>query len=647
MIRALVVGALARPGTRRPPRIATCIAIATLILATRAFPQTPDSLPSPGALKQMSLEQLMAIEVSSVSRRPERLSETASAIQVITREDIRRSGATRLPEALRLATNLEVDQLDASQWAISSRGFNSPLANKLLVLIDGRTVYSPLFAGVFWDTQDVLLEDIEQIEVISGPGAALWGANAVNGVINITTRKASDTQGFLASGGGGTELHGFGGGRYGGTLGAKAHFRVYGKYSDRDGTSLPTGQDARNDWSAGQGGFRLDWDAGTGDLITLQGDLIDDRTDLTATTDGVMRGGNVIGRWSHKITAASDLKAQLYVDRAHRDLPGSYDDGLNTYDFDFQHRIAWGKRHDIVWGVGYRVVKDDFRSGAVVFLPQQVSLETFSSFGQDEIALRDRLHLTLGLKVEHNSYTGFEFQPSVRLGWQVSDRQTLWAAISRAVRTPSRLDRDLAFLPGLGFNSEEVRAYELGYRGQAGERLAVSVSAFYQDYDDLRSQEPAGPGSPFPIVLANGQEGKSYGVESTARFRVMDWWQLQAGYSELRVTIRPKPGSLDPSFGASEAADSRHHVSLRSSFDLSRQLELDAGFRYVSRITNPNVTTPGYSELDLRLGWLPLPRLELSVVGQNLLHDRHVEFGDPSSAQEIERGVYGKAVWRY
>jgi iron complex outermembrane receptor protein len=618
-----------------------------LILVSRALPQTPDSLPPPGALKKLSLEQLMNIEVSSVSRHPEKLSETASAIQVITREDIRRSGATRLPEALRLATNLEVDQLDASQWAISARGFNSPLANKLLVLIDGRTVYSPLFAGVFWDTQDVLLEDIDQIEVISGPGATLWGANAVNGVINITTRKATDTQGLLALGGGGTELHGFGGARYGGTLGANARFRVYGKYSDRDGTSLTTGQDVANDWSSGQGGFRLDWDASTGDQITLQGDLIDDRTDLTATVDGVTRGGNVIGRWSHKIAPASDLQVQLYVDRVHRTVPGSYDDGLNTYDIDAQHRIALGRRNNIVWGVGYRVVKDDFISGAVVFVPQQVSLETFSTFAQDEIALKDRLHLTLGAKVEHDPYTDFEFQPSARLAWQVSDRQTLWTAVSRAVRTPSRLDRDLLFLPGLNFNSEEVRAYELGYRGQAAERLAVSLSAFYQDYDDLRSQEPAGPPSPFPAFLANGQEGESYGVESTARFRVMDWWQLQAGYSELRVAIRPKPGSLDPSLGASEAADSRHHLSLRSSFDLPGHVELDAGYRYVSRITNPNLTVPGYSELDLRLGWLPLPKLELAIIGQNLLHERHVEFGSLPSAQAIQRGVYAKAVWRY
>jgi iron complex outermembrane receptor protein len=616
-------------------------------LVSQAYPQAEDSLPPPGALKKLSLEQLMAIEVSSVSRRPERLSETASAIQVITREDIRRSGATRLPEALRLATNLEVDQLDASQWAISARGFNSPLANKLLVLIDGRTVYSPLFAGVFWDAHDVLLEDIEQIEVISGPGATLWGANAVNGVINISTRSTKDTQGLVALGGGGTELHGLGGVRYGGPLGSQARFRVYGKYSDRDGTSLGTGQAVPNDWSLGQGGLRLDWDASSADLITVQGDLYEDRSDLTAIDDAVTHGGNVLGRWSHRLSERSDLRAQAYVDRVHREVPGSYDDALETYDVDFQHRIVLGRRHDVVWGVGYRRVEDDFSSGGLVFATRRASLQTVSAFAQDEIALRDQLRLTLGTKIEHNDYTDFELQPSIRLAWTVTDRQTLWTAVSRAVRTPSRLDRDLAMLPGLNFQSEKLLAYELGYRVQPVERLSLSVATFYQDYDDLRSVEPAtSPGLTLG-VLANGQEGESYGVELAGRYGVTDRWQLQLGLTELRVDIGPKAGSTDRTFGSSEAADSRHRVSLRSSLDLPWALQLDAGYRYVSHITNPRLAVPGYSELDLRLAWVPMPKLELSVIGQNLLHERHVEFGAPGSQQAVERGVYAKALWGF
>jgi iron complex outermembrane receptor protein len=642
-----VCGQRPKKSRRTLLRIPALVAVGAVMLVTRAISQVPDSLLAPGLLKQMSLEQLMAIEVSSVSRRPERLSETASAIQVITRDDIRRSGATRLPEALRLATNLEVDQLDASQWAISARGFNSPLANKQLVLIDGRTVYSPLFAGVFWDQQDVLLEDIEQIEVISGPGATVWGANAVNGVINISTRPAKDTQGLQAVGGGGTELHGLAAARYGSAIGSKAHVRVYGKYWDRDGTARPSGQDVPNDWTLGQGGLRLDWDASPADVITLQGDLYGDRSDLTATDDVVARGRNVTGRWSHRLSDLSDLQVQVFVDRVHRKVPGAYDDVLNTYDVDAQHRAALGRRHDIVWGVGYRLVEDDFGPGGLVFDPRRVSLQTFSGFAQDEIALQDRLHLTLGAKLEHNEYTDFEVQPSVRLAWKATDRQTLWSAVSRAVRTPSRFDRDVVSLPGKDFQSEQVLAYELGYRTQPAERLSVSVAAFYNDYDDLRTREPATSPGPVPVRLGNGQEGESYGLELLVRYRPTDWWQLQVGHTELRVEIRPKPGSADRTFGAAEAADSKHRLSLRSSLDLPGDLELDAGYRYVSRITNPNVRTPGYSELDLRLGWTPIPRLELSIVGQNLLHDQHPEFGAPASQQGIERSAYAKAVWNY
>jgi iron complex outermembrane receptor protein len=616
------------------------LALGVVVFASPAASQTPDSLPDQKVLKKMSLEELMAIEVSSVSRRPERLSEAASAIQVITREDIRRSGATRLPEALRLAGNLEVTQFDAAQWAISARGFNSPLANKLLVLIDGRSVYSPLFTGVFWDAQDVLLEDIEQIEVISGPGATLWGANAVNGVINITTRKAKDTQGLLLLGAGGTELHGMGGARYGAALGPNARFRVYGKYADRDGTALPNGDNVPNDWTMGQGGFRVDWDASAADLVTLQGDFAEDRMGIPGS-DPLNRGVNVLGRWSHRMSERSDVRVQVYVDRIHRDLQPSYDDLLTTYDVDVQHRIFAGERNEIVWGVGFRQVDDDFESPALPPALQAVSLSTFSAFAQDEIGLvKDRLHLTLGTKVEHNEYTDFEFQPGIRLAWRVNSRQTLWTAFSRAVRTPSRLDRDI--LPGRDFVSEVLLASELGYRLQAAERLSLSVAAFYHDYDDIRSVEVG-----TSVTLGNGQEGESYGLESTARYRVTDRWQLQAGFSELRVEIRPKPGSTDPSFGKAEAADSRHHLFARSFLDLPGDLELDAGYRYVSRITNPNVATPGYSELDLRLAWRPIPKLELSIVGQSLLHKRHAEFGATGAEQLIKRGVYTKAVWGF
>ena len=451
-------------------------------------------------LKELSLEELMDIEVTSVSKRPERLSETASAIQVITQEDIRRSGATRLPEALRLASNLEVAQIDSRRWAISARGFNSPFSNKLLVLIDGRTVYTPLFAGVFWDVQDTLLEDIDRIEVISGPGATLWGANAVNGVINIITKDAKDTQGTLLAGGGGTELRGFGGVRYGGAVAPNFRYRIYGKYFDRDGTVLPDGRDASDDWHQGQGGFRMDWDASESDVFTVQGDGYDGRISQAGADAIDVSGANVIGRWSHTFYEGSELTLQLYYDRTHRDIPGEVSEDLDTYDVDFQHRFPLGERHDIVWGLGYRLIEDDVgNSPAVAFLPPQVSRQWFSGFVQDEIALvKDRVHLTLGTKIEHNDYTGFEFQPSGRLAWRLSEQQILWSAISRAVRTPSRIDRelflrvddpDLRIDGGPDFESEELLAYELGYRVQPFSRLGLSLAAYYNDYDDLRSRE--------------------------------------------------------------------------------------------------------------------------------------------------------------
>ncbi len=629
------------PARRQRFRVPAVLAV-LVVATTPAFAQEPDSLLSPGALKKLSLEQLMSIEVRSVSRRAERLSEAASAVQVITREEIRRSGATRLPEALRLATNLQVDQLDAAQWGISARGFNSPLANKLLVLIDGRTVYSPLFAGVFWDAQDVLLEDVEQIEVISGPGATLWGTNAVNGVINITTRPAADTEGLLALAGGGTDLHGLGGIRYGTRLGTSARFRVYGKYFDRDGAVLATGEEILNDWTMGQGGFRLDWDPSARDRMTFQGDLYDDQITVSSTEEAVTRGANVIGRWSRQMSERSDLSLQLYVDRVSRDVPGSFDDVLTTYDLDAQHRIALGERNELVWGLGYRLMKDHFQAPAVPLELQRVSLETFSAFAQDEIALvTNRLHLTVGTKIEHTEYTDFELQPSARLAWKASEDHTLWTAVSRATRTPSRLDRDV--LPGPNFGSEKLLAYEAGYRGQAAERLTFSLSAYYHDYDDIRSVEVVDGA----LTIENGQEGESYGAELTARYQATDWWRIQVGWTELRVDISPKPGSTDVSNGASEAVDYRHHGAVRSSVDLPGDWTLDAGLRYVSEVTNPTFPLPGYGELDLRVGWTPTPRLELSVVGQNLLHERHVEFGAPGSQQAVRRGMYAKAVWGF
>ena len=595
----------------------------------------------------------MNMEVTSVSGRAEKLSETASAIQVITQEDIRRSGATSLPQALRLASNLTVQQLDASEWSISARGFTSPLANKMLVLMDGRSVYSPLFAGVFWGVQDTLLADIDQIEVISGPGATLWGANAVNGVINVTTKNSKDTQGLLVEGGGGTEISGLAGFRFGGLAGTNVSYRIYGKYLDRDGTVFADGKDAINGNRMAQSGFRVDWQASSDDLVTVQGDIYEGRTDRAALADSVADGGNVIARWTHTISDTSNFKLQFYFDRAHRNFETSYSDMLDTYDVDFQHRFSMGERNDLVWGLGYRLIEDDFVGTPTLALaPQQKSLQTFSGFVQDEIALvKDRLHLTLGSKIEHNDYTGFEFQPSARLAWKITRQQLLWAAVSRAVRTPSRIDRDL-FTPPVttgspGFDSETLIAYELGYRVQPHKRLSLSIATFYNDYDDIRNIEPNDPLAPTGLIFSNGQEGESYGVEVTADFRVNDWWRLRAGYTGMQVDVRTKSDRIDLNLSRGEAADSNHQFSLRTSLDLPGNLEFDAGFRWVSRITNLVAEVPDYAELDLRLAWRPHPNLELSIVGQNLLNNHHAEYGTLPGRQEIERSVYGKVLWRF
>lgn len=329
---------------------------------------------------------------------------------------------------------------------------------------------------------------------------------------------------------------------------------------------------------------------------------------------------------------------------------------VDTYDMDFQHRFPLGERNAIIWGLGYRLMEDDVgNTPALAFLPPRLSRQSFSGFVQDEIALvKDRLHLTLGTKLEHNDYTGVEVQPSGRLAWKVTQRQTVWGAISRAVRTPSRIDNDL-FAPGnppftllqggTNFVSEELVACELGYRIQPHPRVSLSLAAYYNDYDNLRSVEKVNPPAPFPIVIANGQKGESYGAELTAEYRVTDWWRLRAGYTELQIHVRPKPGSTDTSKGSGEAHDPNHQVSLRSSWDLPGHLEFDAGFRYVSLIANQGI--PAYEELEARLAWRPIPKLELAIVGQNLLHDHHPEFGVLASRQEIERSVYGKVTWRF
>ena len=647
------------------------------IVAHAEYLSAADTL-STSELKKLSLEELMSIEVISVSLRPEKISESPSAIQVISGDQIRRSGASNLPEALRLADNLEVAQKGSHDWGVSARGFNTDFSNKLLVMIDGRTIYTPLFSGVFWDEQDYLLEDIDRIEVVSGPGGTLWGANAVNGVVNIITKKAKSTQGLYLEGGGGTELQDFTGLRYGGMLGSSISYRAYAKYFNQGNEVFPGGSNASDLWKMGQGGFRIDADASSADVMTLQGDYYNGNENVPTGNRAGIDGGNILGRFSHTLSEESDMSLQLYYDRTHWYDPtpirlsadnkavlapaGVFKDDLDTYDFNFQHRLRFDERNRIVWGLGYRFTRDhNVNSPFVAFEPTILKQNLFSGFAQDEIKIVENLSFTAGSKIEHNDYTGYEAEPSARLQWNFIRDQMLWTSISRAVRTPSRVDRNEQIpLPTLApfgipylwvdtsnFVSETVIAYEVGYRAQLSSMIATSISTFYNDYNNLRSTSETAK-TAFPLYFQNNLKGQTYGAELGVDVQVFDWWQYHAGYDFLRERIRVKQGKVDFSNALNETADPEHQASLRSSMNLTNNVEFDANLRWVDRLpTNNNgfvEYVPSYAELDVHVGWHPLEQIEVSLVGQNLLHDHHLEYivSSPSPREEIKRSVYGK-----
>jgi iron complex outermembrane receptor protein len=658
------------------------IVLGVCFFAGSALAQTNNDISSPAALKKLSLDELMDLDVTSVAKEPEPYGQAPAAIDVITGDEIQRSGASSIPEALRLADNLDVAQKNSHDWAISARGFDTSLANKLLVLIDGRTVYTPLFAGVFWDEQDYMLEDIDRIEVISGPGGTLWGANAVNGVINITTKSADKTQGLYVDGGGGSELRDFGGARYGGTLASNVYYRVYGKYFDRNSEVFGNGNDSTDSWNQGQGGFRIDAEPSLQNTITLQGDYYAGHEGVTTGGRANVAGGNVLGRWSHTFSDDSDMSLQMYYDRTHLADPipadvngaltlapaGILTDDLDTYDLDFQHRLHLGERNNFVWGLGYRFTHEvDQNAPALAFLPPTLDQNLFSLFVQDEIKLLENLSFTLGTKVEHNDYTGFEEEPSGRIQWNVTPKQMLWAAVSRAVRMPSRVDDDerLPISPPLSgvfgpnlltgnsnFVSETLIAFEAGYRAQLHERISTSISTFYNLYNDIRSANTSPTPFGLPVIYENNLKGETYGFELTADYQVLDWWRLHGGYDLLKENIYVKPGQTDINNAHNEIADPQQQFSIRSSMDLPKNVDLDTALRWVDTLTINNGATlgtvPSYFELEARLAWRPIKRLELSVVGQNLLHDHHPEYGFPSpTREEIERSVYGKISYNW
>ena len=596
-------------------------------------------------LQSMSIEQLANLSVTSVSRRPEKLSDAAAAIYVITAEDIRRSGYVRLADVLRLAPNLEVQQQSGQSYAISSRGFNSVVdANKLLVMVDGRSIYSPIHSGTFWDQLQVPLDDIERIEVISGPGGTQWGANAVNGVINIITKQSGDTQGGLVDAKiGPVDQNGLV--QYGGKFGADGAYRVYGQGLGVGPSVHPGSANAGDAWHGAQTGFRTDWQNGA-DSVIAEGDFYRNNDELE---NGRQYGGDLIGRWDHKLADGSSLEVQSSYDEEHRYVLGG-SDYYAAYDLQAQHTFTLG-RNLIVWGGEIQAINDKLEiSSGSRFVPESRTITIGDAFAQDTITLTDGLKLTVGTKLQYSSYTGVDYLPSIRLGWRLSDRDFLWAAVSRAVRTPSRLDRDLeaphllALAPT--FQAEKVIAYEAGYRTQPTPQLSLSVSLYYNQYTDLRTEDFLSNG-PAPLQLGNYEAGEAYGVEAWGDWSVLPWWKLSAGinlmHKDLHIVGTP-PGvrAVDSAGGD----DPGYQVSFRSSMDLPHDVEFDFGIQVVDRLPDPVVE--GYVQANARIAWHVTPALELSLSGTNLFAAYQVQAIAPGSAPlEVQRSIYLGLRWKY
>ena len=649
--------------------------------AFAAATQTPLRFDAPEAsdLKRMTLEELSQIDISSVSKEPRRAFRTPAAIYVMTQDEIRRSGATNIPDILRLIPGVQVAQIDSVQYAVGIRGFQGRLSRSVLVLIDGRSVYTPLFAGVYWEMQDTLIEDIDRIEVIRGPGGTVWGANAVNGVINIITKSARDTRGMLVSAGGGNVEQGFLNWRYG-AGDDKLSYRIYGKGFTRGPQFHPDGRNF-DDWRMGQVGFRMDWAKNQRDTVTVQGDAYaaaaGSKVNISSFTppavealeaNASLYGQNVLARWRRVYDSGANLQVQTYYDRTDRqDL--NYKEVRHTFDMDLAHQLPMN-RHRIRWGLGARISPSEFEqtTPTVDFIPRRQTYNIFSGFLEDEYALvPERLSLTAGAKIQHNTFSGFEVQPGAQLSWTPSRAQTIWAAFTRAVRTPSRLEHDLrlsaltdpaiplfARVVGDGeFSSEHLLGYELGYRRyfQTGGFLAVST--FLNRYDDLLSIESrplitetdTSTGLILPLEFRNGVRAQTSGGEVSGLWDLRRWWRVTGSYSLALLDARNKPESNDAStVGQLEGNSSRHKVAAQSSFELPRRFELNLMFRHVSGVTNQAI--PSYSTGDAWLAWRLHPQLELSIVGRNLLQPSHVEYSDnPGPLAAIRRSAYVKLTW--
>lgn len=663
------------PATTSAPSSATTTSgrVCRILLASTTFAATAatrDALAAEPAeeinFADLSLEQLMNETVTSVSKKEQRLDDAPAAISVLSNEDIRRSGATRLTDAFRLVPGLDVGAINSSQTAVSARGFNGLYANKLLVLVDGRAVYSPIYGGVVWDLQQFQLDDIDRVEVIRGPGATIWGANAVNGVINVVTRDARDTQGGLLYAGGGDVSEAMVGARHGGRLGERTYFRVYGGAYAQDDYPAADGSSAGDGWSTRQGGFRVDHHATDDSRLTWQSEYTEAEIN---DGDADAYNASTLARWTRDPDASRGSELQFYYDRNHRDDPLRARVTTDIFDLSFQHRFPVGERQDIVWGAGYRhnLIHLDQTSPAVLVLDDRLSLDLFNCFVQDEITLvPDKLSVTLGAKLEHNDYTGFEFQPSARLVYKPAARHTLWAAISRAVRTPSVVEGRRGLAPVVGapipapggpylpivtgdpsVNAETLWAYELGWRVQPTSRVRADLALFFNDYDDLIDTGTSATLDPATGLAETGFNnnlaGETYGGEVSVTVSPVDSWRLTAAYSLLLTDIRPSGSSA----ALIEDSTPVNQASLRSAHDLTRRIGFDAQLRYVDSLP----TIPAYLALDLRLAYRPNENLEFSLTAQNLLDQQHAEQAAPVGPfvplGEVPRGFHGKITWRF
>ena len=615
--------------------------VACMAWATVAFAQQPAG-GDQSQWKQLTIQELLEMDVTTAARRADPIRNTAAPIQVLTRDDLHRAGVRYLAEAFRLADGLYVGRFDGRTWIVNGRGLAINGANKMQVMIDGRSIYSPLFSGIFWDAQDVLIEDIDRIEIIRGPGASLWGANSVHGIINVITRRAADTQGTLVTVGTGNEEQAITDVRYGGRVSDSAAFRAYAKYGYRDAQSLATGESAQDPMRRGQIGGRLDWQASRTAEVTIQGDAYTGRIGLLNSPDTSISGGNVVARWTRRNTWGI-TQAQLFYDRVERDVPDQFGERRNTFDSDVQQNVSLIKGHSIVFGGGYRLSDDDTDVTRILFFdPKERTTHLFNVFAQDEMSLGRGIFGTLGSKLEYNSYSGWELQPTGRIRW-TRGRDTLWGAVSRAVRMPTRFDTDIRVTGGLpavlitgnpGFRSEKMIAYEAGFRSQPMQRLSYEAAVYHDRYDDLRSQDLI-PNA--PITLGNSVEGHISGIELGATWEPFAAARLHGSYTWLHRSIESTPGSTDITGG--EGNDAPHLATLQIFTDLRPGLRLNVVTRYLAALPRPPV--PGYAEADLTLQWDVRPWAELQFVGQNLLHDRHPEFsGGQPNLEEYDRSVF-------